>query len=83
MNKEQLYTVKKIAERSEVELSFKYDRIGLIMDLDFVNDRIPLDFEKLFNFDSFNFAHDLIGIYQNFDRRTKTMLNCFVPRCAK
>lgn len=32
--------------------------------------------------DNLDFCHDIGGIYTNFDRDTKQLENCFVPRCA-
>lgn len=61
----------------------KYDRTGMWMDLEYTNKEIPLDFEKLLAFNNFNFAHDIYGIYANFNRVTTKMDNLFVPRCAK
>lgn len=43
----------------------------------------PLDFEKLLNFDDFNFAHDIYGIVANINRSTGQLDNCFLPRCSK
>lgn len=41
----------------------------------------PLDFQKLFNFDAFNFIHDILGIQRELNRRTGK-LEYFLPRCA-
>lgn len=57
-------------------------KIDLVMDLEYANEDIPLDFEKLLGFDDGNFAHDIIGIYKNFNRETLRMDNFFLPRCA-
>jgi hypothetical protein len=77
-------TLSKIADRAGewIYLSNR-DRMGLLMDLEFINDDVPLNFEKLLSFDDLNFAHDIQGIYNSFDRETKRLKNCFVPRCAK
>lgn len=65
------------------ELRLTTDRFGMMMDLEFCNDDIPLDFEKLRSFGDADFTHDIIGIYRNFNRETKKLDNCFLPRCAK
>jgi hypothetical protein len=43
----------------------------------------PLDFEKLFGFPDFDFAHDIYGIMNRVDRTTGKLTDCFLPRCAK
>lgn len=73
--------VKKILDRS-YELN-GFAGISLMMDLEFCNETVPLDFEKLLAFKDADFRHDILGIYHNFDRVTKTLGNCFLPRCAK
>lgn len=73
--------LKKILDRSQA--LGNADRIGTLMDLEFCNDDVPLDFEKLLAFGDSDFQHDIIGIYQNFNRTTRTLDNCFLPRCAK
>jgi hypothetical protein len=57
-----------------------YNRTSLMMDLEFINDSIPLDFEKLARFNTFDFAHDIHGIYRNFNRVTKEMDNWVFSR---
>jgi hypothetical protein len=74
----------KILDRaSEISPIWKEGRIGLMMDIEFTNDIIPLDFEKFANADEGNFIHDVAGIYQYFNRATKRMDGLFVPRFAK
>ena len=59
------------------------NQMTLLMDLEFANEEMPIDFNALLNADSANFAHDIVGIQMNFNRRTKKMDNLFVPRYAK
>jgi hypothetical protein len=59
------------------------DKLSVMMDLEYVDAIIPLDFDRLLAFDEGNFGHDINGIYQNFNRATKEMENCFCPRSAK
>ncbi len=40
----------------------------------------PLRLQELLDADSFNFAHDVFGIYRHIDRNTGKMLDFFVPR---
>jgi len=56
--------------------------IDVILDLEYCHKVEPLDFAVLDCFDAGNFAHDIIGIYVNFNRDTKQLDNCFLPRCA-
>lgn len=43
----------------------------------------PLDFQKLLDFDAFNFAHDVAGIRNCLDRTTGRLRKNFLPRCAR
>jgi hypothetical protein len=58
-------------------------KLDLMMDLEYTNEVHALDFEKLLAFDDGNFAHDIVGIYENFNRETLQLDNCFSPRCSK
>jgi hypothetical protein len=57
-------------------------KLDLMMDLEYTNEEIPLDLEQLLTFPEGDFCHDLFGIYYNFNRETKKMDNCFLPRSA-
>lgn len=84
--RETMQTISDIADRALAVLSaygIRAQKIDLFMDLDYVNDVCPLDFDRLLAFDDENFAHDITGIYKHFDRATKTLKDCFVPRCSK
>lgn len=58
-------------------------KLDVLMDLEFVNDDCPLDFAKLLAFPDGDFLHDMAGIYVHFDRESKTMKDCFLPRSFK
>lgn len=58
------------------------DRLSLMMDLDVANKQFNLRLTELLESDNFNFTHDILGIQNNIDRKTKTFINCFVPRFA-
>jgi hypothetical protein len=58
-------------------------KLSVMMDLEFVDEVIPLDFDRLLASSASDFGHDMAGIYQNWNRQAKEMENCFVPRCAK
>ena len=59
------------------------DKISVVMDLEFTHAEIPMDLDKLESFDDFNFAHDIVGIYKHFNRRTYKMDDFFLPRCSR
>ena len=79
MIKENFKTISSIANRAVQELGFK-DRISLIMDIEYTHDINPLKLNELLNAENGNFAHDICGIDRNFNRQTKTLDNCFLPR---
>lgn len=76
----------KIADRAlpmyNKALASPIEKIDVVMDLEYVNREAPLNLLQLLEFDAVDFAHDMFGIYENFDRGRKTMLNCFTPRCS-
>lgn len=80
MNKENFEKIVKIAERAESMGMLAFDRISLIMDLEYVNEQFNLRLDDFFNASKLDFAHDIYGIQNNFNRQTLKMENCFVPR---
>ena len=54
----------------------------MVMLLDLVNMRCPLDFNKLLAFPDFDFAHDMRGMINHADGEG-VLRDCFLPRCAK
>ncbi len=81
---DELHKINKIVTRIETESrGIKFDPFIVIVTLDVANSNgIKLDFDKLLEFDSSNFWHDVIGIFDNIDVRTGNFNNCFLPRCA-
>lgn len=70
----------------DIGLIFDEDesRISLNMDLCAAKAQgCNIDFQKMLGFDSFNFAHDIVGIRKNLNRRTGELMNCFLPRAAR
>lgn len=43
----------------------------------------PIDFLRLLLSPDSDFRHDMRGIFENIDRVTGMVGNCFVPRCAR
>ncbi len=58
----------------------KFDRMTILLDLEFVHERTPLRLKEFLDADNFNFAHDVMGIHRHMDRRTKKLSNRFSPR---
>lgn len=82
MKKIKTDTILNVLKRAE-DLGIIQDRMTLFLDLYNVNNIIDLDFERLANFNDFDFTHDIIGIQKNFNRQTKILENYFLPRCTK
>lgn len=58
------------------------DKLSLHMDMAAVNNHQPLDLDQLLNSHNHDFLHDICGIIKNIDRKTGTLDNGFLPRCA-
>jgi len=83
MNAENLKTIGKIAERAMPYFEkhgIKTDGLSIIMDIEYTNEVNPLRLDELLNADEENFLHDVFGIYCHFNRQTKKLEDCFVPR---
>tara|TARA_R110000823_G_C15592489_1_gene464387 strand:+ start:192 stop:533 length:342 start_codon:yes stop_codon:yes gene_type:complete len=75
--------ISKIAKRAIADLGFLTSQhMDLMMDIEFAHEENPIEIDQLLEADIGNFAHDIFGIYRNFNRTTKRMENCFVPRYA-
>ena len=83
MNKEEYLLIVEIAKRAEEMDLLMFDRLSLIMDIENVHKEIGLNLTEMLNAGDFDFAHDVVGIQQNFDRRSKKLTNLFLPRFAK
>lgn len=71
----------KIAKRANKLLG--YTVLDTIMDLFYcIKGGCEIDLKKLSQFDDFNFAHDIVGIRSNLNRKTYKLENGFLPRCA-
>ena len=84
--RETIETMSDICNRALVLLAAQgiaETKLNLMMDLEYIDCIIDLDFDRLLAFDDGDFGHDIAGIYQNWDRATKEMENGFVPRCSK
>ena len=81
--KEDYEVIGKIMKRVYEEGLSYGDGITMMMDLEFATKDTNMDLDKLLGFDSFNFAHDIIGIRNHIDRTSKKIVNCFSPRCSR
>ncbi len=82
-SKKENLLIRKIVARGKSEVR-ELDGMSVAMDLSAVNaNDCKLDFEKLLEFDDFNFWHDINGISVHIDRETGKLQNCFLPRCTK
>ena len=81
-DKERFMTYVKIAQRAEAMDLYTGERFTFLMDIENADKAFNLDLDALLNADDFNFAHDVIGIVNNIDRRNPTDFNLFVPRFA-
>jgi hypothetical protein len=72
----------KIAQRAEGMDLYYGDRFSFLMDLENADKVFDLRLEDLLNADDFNFAHDIVGIVNNIDRKTLEFHH-FLPRFAK
>lgn len=80
--KERLRLINLIVDRAEKEDMLLPDRMSLHMDLKFVDEKIGLRLKDFLEADDVNFAHDIYGIQNNFNRETLEMDNFFLPRFA-
>lgn len=84
MTKEEMKLISKIIDRGWPVMKRYYrERVDMIIDIEKAHEYCPLKLQKLLQSDSFNFIHDLTGIWKNMNRSTGSLENCFVPRFAK
>lgn len=82
--KEEMQLILAIVKRGFPTMQKHYRiRLDMMMDIEVVHQDCPLALEKLLYADDTNFYHDIIGIFKNLNRKTKSLENCFVPRFAK
>ena len=82
INHSLLVGISRRALRVLTEAGLNVTLIDVMMDIEYTHEAEPLDLDVFYNFDAGNFAHDVIGIYVNFNRDTRKLDNCFLPRCA-
>lgn len=82
MTKDEKTLIFAIVERAEKLNLLMFDRMSLIMDITSAHEEFNLRLSHLLSADDLNFSHDIVGIQNNIDRKTKKMQNCFLPRYA-
>jgi len=81
INKNDFILIEKIATRAmELLPNDNRPKVTILMDLETVHERNPLRLQEFLDADNFNFAHDIVGINNHLDRRTKKLDNRFLPR---
>ena len=82
--KEEIESIRKVMERIHKMHPDVFNHMDTSMDITACHcNGNSLDFEKLLNFDDFNFNHDIFGIVNSISRTTGELKNCFVPKCSK
>ena len=74
--------IAEIAKRADEKGLLMFDRMSLIMDIQAAHEQFNLKLDKLLEADDYNFSHDIVGIQQNINRKTKEIENYFLPRYA-
>lgn len=80
IDKQEFETIVEIAKRAEYMSLVALDRFTILMDLELAAKEFNLRLEELLNAPNFDFAHDIVGIQKNIDRKTKTFKEYFLPR---
>lgn len=83
MTKQEKVLIMQIAEKAEKMDLMQFDRLSLIMDLETAHEEFNLKLDELLNASDFDFAHDVVGIQQNIDRKERKMIRHFLPRYAR
>lgn len=82
-DREMIVTMSEIANRG-LALFDKHgiseDKMTLMMDIEFVHKVNPLRLDEMLIAPEADFAHDMFGIREHFNRETKQLENCFAPR---
>lgn len=73
-----------IADRAirEIQYFSREQKMALTMDIENFHRLQPLDLQRLLETTDGTFHHDVIGIWNTYDRATDSLRDCFVARCA-
>lgn len=75
--------IHKITARANEEGLVASDIMTLSLDMKYAHMACPLNLEALLEADTQNFAHDIVGIQNNINRKTYKLDNLFIPRYAR
>lgn len=64
----------------KLELTFGRQHVEVMMDMEATHISNPLRLQELLDSSEGDFTHDVVGIFNNIDRETGELKNCFVPR---
>lgn len=81
INKTDDEIIDKIAGRACLDFGLR--KVNVSMDIMACHISNPLKLDELVNADVENFAHDILGIRENLNRKTGELENCFLPRYSK
>lgn len=82
VTQEEMELIQQIAKRGFCRQLYA-DALALSMDIAATHlNGCPLKLKEWLAADDFNFFHDIYGIYNNLDRKTGHLKNCFLPRFA-
>ncbi|OPZ91785.1 MAG: hypothetical protein BWY74_01847 [Firmicutes bacterium ADurb.Bin419] len=87
VTEDEAYTIAQITRRALSEIKGLDGAVvprSVLMDISATHcNGNPLDLEALLNAPYEDFAHDILGIQSNINRRTGELENLFSPRCSK
>ena len=83
----ELRIISDIADRAFKQVSGFDDRranfVNLLLDIENFHRLCPLELSMLLDADIRDFAHDVVGIWNHYDRQNDRITGCFVPRMAQ
>lgn len=83
MNRKEYDLINQIANRAMFECGIVSSKLTLLMDIECAHIQFGLRLAELLKANQFEFAHDVYGIVNNINRKTKQVENCFIPRFSK
>ena len=85
MKEDKIEKIATVAKHWGEKLGFEgMDILDLIIDIDVVNDLHDLRLDDMLaDLDSHHVAHDVAGIWNNLDRKSKTLRNDWTPRYSR
>jgi hypothetical protein len=81
-SREMFDIIVRIVERAMV-IRPELDKFKAVMDITAAHNSCGLRLVDLENADDFEFSHDVFGIFNNINRETGQIDNCFLPRFAR